>query len=102
MMSRLSIQESVPLLEEDEGMELSSLNEAQIEALIKFILASKSGPGDGGGGGARNNVISSLKSIFACEETLKILPSLTEFEEVAQKLASGTDRLCSLAIVKEL
>ena len=37
----------------------------------------------------QNNFTSSLKSMFSHEDSLKILPTLTEFEEMAKKLAAG-------------
>ena len=37
----------------------------------------------------QNNFTSSLKSMFSHEDSLKILPTLAEFEELAKKLAAG-------------
>ena len=37
----------------------------------------------------QNNFTSSLKSMFSHEDSLKILPTLAEFEEMAKKLAAG-------------
>ncbi len=70
-------------------MELMQIGKERLAALTKFVLSSKNGhKGEKDGASA---FVSSLKSMFACEETLKILPSLAEFEEVAKKLASGKE-----------
>ena len=37
----------------------------------------------------QNNFTSSLKSMFSNEDSLKILPTLAEFEEMTKKLATG-------------
>ena len=47
------------------------------------------GGGENGGGFVQNNFTSSLKSMFSHEDSLKILPTLAEFEEMAKKLAAG-------------
>ena len=39
----------------------------------------------------QNNFTSSLKSMFSPEDSLKILPTLEEFGEMAKKLAAGKD-----------
>ena len=44
---------------------------------------------DGDGGFLQNNFTSSLNSMFAHEDSLKILPTLAEFEELAKRLAAG-------------
>ena len=51
---------------------------------------------DGDGGFLQNNFTSSLKSMFAQEDSLKILPTLAEFEEMAKKLAAGKRKYSGL------
>ena len=48
----------------------------------------------------QNNFTSSLKSMFSHEDSLKILPTLAEFEEMAKKLAAGKNMTDSL--IKQL
>ena len=43
------------------------------------------------GGFVQNNFTSSLKSMFSPEDSLKILPTLEEFGEMAKTLAAGKD-----------
>ena len=56
---------------------------------LHSIVFLKMGGGENGGGFVQNNFTSSLKSMFSHEDSLKILPTLAEFEEMAKKLAAG-------------
>ena len=54
-----------------------------------FIQFLKIGAGENGGF-VQNNFTSSLKSMFSHEDSLKILPTLAEFEEMAKKLSAAS------------
>lgn len=68
--------ELIPMLEDIQVQDCDIKSE-----LLSFISQSKFE-------GCRNTA-SSLKSMFACEDSLKILPTLAEFELIGKKLKEG-------------